>query len=96
MPENIIPLAISWGILTLIVIALAIYKKSLDGHIDEHIHVNASEDAVLKQQMAETHRSEVVERWGKALTAIVVLYGLVIVGMLIYHQWEASSTMGFQ
>lgn len=96
MPANIIPLAISWGILTLVVVALAIYKKSLDGHIDENIHINASEDVTLQRQAVETHRSEVVERWGKGLTAIVVLYGLVIVGVLIYHQWQAASNMGFQ
>lgn len=96
MSANIIPMAISWGILTLVVVALAIYKKSLDGHIDESIHFNNSEDAALRRQAAETHRSEVVERWGKALTAVVVLYGLVIVGILVYHQWQAASTMGFQ
>ncbi len=96
MPANIIPLAISWGILTLVVVALALYKKSLDGHITESIHFNAAEDATVRQQVVETHRSEVLERWGKGLTAVVVLYGLVIVGVLVYHQWNSASTMGFQ
>jgi hypothetical protein len=96
MSANIISMAISWGILTLVVVALAIYKRSLDGHIDEGIHFNTAEEAALRRQAAETHRSEVVERWGKALTAVVVLYGLVILGMLIYQQWNAAATMGFK
>jgi len=90
------PLAISWAVLTLIVIALALYKKRLDGHIDEHIHVSAAEEGVLKQQLAETQRSETVEKWGKALTVVVFLYGLFIVAMLAYHQWVAASNAGFK
>lgn len=96
MPANVMPLAISWAVLTLIVIALAIYKKRLDGHIDEHIHVSTAEEGVIKETVAETHRSELVEKWGKALTVIVFLYGLLIVGMLAYHQWVISSTVGFK
>ncbi|MCW5963132.1 MAG: hypothetical protein KIT83_03760 [Bryobacterales bacterium] len=96
MPSNVLPLAISWAVLTLIVIALAIYKKRLDGHIDEHIHVSVAEEGVLKEQLAETHRSEVVEKWGKALTVVVFLYGLAIVGMLAYHQWVVASNVGFK
>ena len=96
MPTNFMPHAISWTILTLVVIALAIYKKRIDGHIDEHIHVGAAEDAVLKQQVAETQRSAMVEKWGKSLTVVVFLYGLVIMGMLVYHQWMINSTVGFK
>lgn len=96
MPSNVLPLAISWAILTLIVIGLALYKKRLDGHLDERIHVDVAEEGVLKEQLAETQRSELVEKWGKALTVVVFLYGLGIVGMLAYHQWVISSSVGFK
>jgi len=96
MPTNIMPLALSWGALTLIVIGLAFYKKRLDEHIHNHMHVHASDGSSLQGQVAEVHKCEVVERWGKLLTVAVVLYGLAILGILVYHQWQLASTVGFR
>lgn len=96
MPDNIIPMTIPWVILTAIVIALAFYKKSLDSHVDEHLHIDAQEDGMVKEQVAQARRSEVVETWGKILTVVVFLYGLGIVGMIAYHQWQINTTAGFR
>ncbi|MCL4781663.1 MAG: hypothetical protein KJZ70_01385 [Bryobacterales bacterium] len=96
MPDNIIQMAIPWVVLTLITIALAIYKKSLDVHTDESLHIGAGEDQLVKAQMAQSRRSDLAERWGKILTIVVFLYGIVIVGMIAYHQWQVNTTAGFQ
>jgi hypothetical protein len=34
--------------------------------------------------------------WGKILTVVVFLYGLAIVGMIAWHQWQISTTAGFR
>ena len=96
MPENIIQMTIPWVVLTLIVIALAIYKKSLDSHVDESLHIDAEEDKLVKAQVAQSRRSALVERWGKILTVVVFLYGLGIVGMIAYHEWQIGTTAGFR
>lgn len=96
MPDNIIQMAIPWVVLTLITIGLAIYKKSLDSHTDESLHIGAGEDQLVKAQLAQSHRSDLAERWGKILTIVVFLYGIVIVGMIAYHQWQVNTTAGFQ
>ena len=96
MPENIIPITLPWVVLLLIVIGLAFYKKSLDSHADEHLHFNAEEEGEVKAQVAEAKRADTVERWGKILTTVVFLYGLAIVGMIAYHQWQVNSTVGFK
>lgn len=96
MPDNIIPMTIPWVILTIVVIALAFYKKSLDSHVDEHLHIDAQEDRMVQAQVAQAKRSEMVEMWGKILTVVVFLYGLGIVGMIAYHQWQINTTAGFR
>lgn len=96
MPDNIMQLAIPWVVLTLIVIALAIYKKSLDSHVDESLHFGSEEDKLVKAQMVQSRRSDLAERWGKILTIVVFIYGAVIVGMIAYHQWEIGTTAGFR
>lgn len=96
MPDNIIQMTIPWVVLTLIVIALAIYKKSLDSHADESLHIGSEEDKLVKAQLAQSHRSELAERWGKILTIVVFLYGIWIVGLIAYHQWQVSTTVGFR
>jgi hypothetical protein len=96
MPENIIQMTIPWVVLTLIVVVLAIYKKSLDSHVDEGLHIGAEEDKLVKAQVAQTRRSALVEKWGKVLTVVVFLYGLGIVGMIAYHEWQVSTTAGFR
>lgn len=96
MPDNIIPMTIPWAVLTIIVIALAFYKKSLDSHVDEHLHFDEQEDRLVQQQVAQARRSEVVEMWGKILTVVAFLYGLAIVGMIAWHQWQISTTAGFR
>jgi anaerobic C4-dicarboxylate transporter len=96
MPENIIGIAIPWVVLLLIVIALAFYKKSIDAHVDESLHFDAEDDVMVKNQEAQTRRSNTIEVWGKVLTIVVFLYGIGIVGLIALHQWQVSTTAGFR
>ena len=96
MPDNIIPIAVPWVVLTLVVIVLAFYKRSIDSTVDEHFHIEDGGDQAVKQQVAHAKRSTTVEMWGKILTIVVFLYGLGIVGLIAYHQWQISTTAGFR
>lgn len=96
MPENIVQIGAPWVVLLLIVIALGIYKKSLDSHVDEGLHFGSDEDNLVQAQVARSRRSNLVERWGKILTTVVFLYGVVIAGLIAYHQWQVNTTIGFK
>ncbi len=96
MPENIIQIGAPWVVLLLIVIALGIYKKSIDSQIDEGLHFGTGEDKLVQAQAAQSRRSSLVERWGKILTTVVFLYGVVIAGLIAYHQWQINTTIGFK
>jgi hypothetical protein len=74
-----------------IVVALAAYRKMLSTREDDSLHVSEGGSRLVTEQVAHAHRVEVVEKWGKSLTAVVVLTGLVMAGIYFYGVWQAGS-----
>ena len=58
---------------------------------DDRLDVYQSEIGVVSQQAATTQKLEAVDRWGQALTVIVLLYGLAEIAGYIYQNWFAAS-----
>ncbi|HMD99134.1 MAG TPA: hypothetical protein VKM93_17635 [Terriglobia bacterium] len=81
----------TWAILAVVVLCLALYRFTLAGHEDESLHVSAVEAQQVAQQQVVFGKLNRVEFWGKLLTIVVVLYGLVIAGLYLYHSWLQSS-----
>jgi hypothetical protein len=40
------------------------------------------------------HKIEQIDKWGKLLTAVGVVYGLILAGVYFYKTWTASSSIG--
>lgn len=89
---NLMPYAVGWGVLTLVVIVLAVYRKTLAGHEDDAIHFSddAREAAALSQQAALARKLEGIDRWGKLLTVVVVLYALGLLAGFLYNAWNQT------
>jgi len=81
----------TWAILAVVVLGLALYRFSLAGHEDESLHVSAVEARQVVEQQQVFGKLNRVEFWGKLLTIVVVLYGLVIAGAYLYHAWTQSG-----
>ncbi len=79
-----------WVALGLVVIALAVYHKMLVKREYISLHVDA-DSGMVGQQAAATHRIDMVEKWGKALTTVEVLYGLGLATMYLYAVWTLSQ-----
>lgn len=88
------PLAVSWVVLAVIVLSLAIYRWILARKDDETVHISDLEAAMIAQQAAAAGRLERVDRIGKTLTVVVLLYGLVLASIWIYEVWQQSGTVG--
>ena len=80
-----------WSLFAVVVLALAIYRKMLSVREDDSIHVSLGSADLIPQQVANAHRIDVVEKWGKSLTAVVVLTGLVLAGIYFYGVWQAGA-----
>lgn len=92
---NLLPYAIGWAPLAIVVIILVFYRQKLAAHEDDSLHVAGAYSAeITAQQVAVTKKLETVERWGKILTALALLYALALVGVFAYSAWKNTSSYG--
>ena len=87
---NLIPHVAILAVLAVVVGALALYRKSIAANEDDTVHLSGGGEA-LQEQAATAAKLEGIDKWGKILTVILVIYGLVIAGLYIMQMWEASS-----
>lgn len=90
---NFAPYLATWIPLAVFVGALALYRNMLASHEDETIHVLESDAPAAAAQAKLSRKLQIVERWGKLLTIVVILYGLVIAGMYFYLMWQQGSQL---
>jgi hypothetical protein len=82
------PWVVSWVGFTTVVITLAIYRKVVAVKEDDFLHV--SDANLISQQAQVAHRLELIDRWGKILTAVSLLWGFVLLGIFLYQGWQQS------
>lgn len=85
---NMMPLVISWSALALVVLGLAMYRKSVADKEDDVVHVNAA-PSVDQSEIAK--KLEAIDKWGKTLTIIAAVYALVLFGVFLYNGWNQTS-----
>jgi hypothetical protein len=95
MTFNLTPFLISWVVMAVGVLGLVAYRFFLSHHGDPYLHVNPQEMVQIQEQAVVGRRLEAVDKWGKILTGVTVLYGLVIAGLFLYSQWVASHSAAF-
>jgi len=91
--SNLTPYAIAWGVLALIVIFLAVWRRHVASQEDDTLHVTGPE-TVIQQQMTVAQKLELIDKWGKALTVLLAITGLILAVMYGLYLWEASSRAG--
>jgi hypothetical protein len=90
---NLVPYILGWSVLAIVVVALAIYRAAFARHEDDSLHVMAGEAPIIAQQQTLGRKIEHIEAWGKSLTVVLVLYGLVLAAIYLYHAWQVSNTI---
>jgi uncharacterized membrane protein len=81
------------ALLALSVLVLAAWRQVMDLHEDDSIHLKEAEAGMVKNQVDLDQRIRVVDRVGKTLTVIAVLYGLAVASWMIYRQWIESAKL---
>lgn len=89
MNTNLLPYAAFWGLLAIVVISLIIYRKSVSSHEDDSIHLEGNMPA---EQTAVGHKLASIDRWGKTLTIVTVVYGLALAAIYMYQVWNNVPT----
>ncbi|HLY16460.1 MAG TPA: hypothetical protein VKR61_04520 [Bryobacteraceae bacterium] len=89
MNVNLLPYAIFWGVLAIVVLFLIVYRKSVTSHEDDSIHLEGN---VASEQINLGHRVAVIDRWGKTLTLVAVVYGVALAAIYLYQVWNNVPT----
>ena len=87
---NIVPLVSSWALLAVVVLGLVIYRKMIASNEDDTLHV--MDQSAASHQNAVAHKLQTIDKWGKVLTAIAFVYGLVVACVYFYNVWNATPT----
>ncbi|HUE00232.1 MAG TPA: hypothetical protein VMR62_11725 [Bryobacteraceae bacterium] len=89
MNINLLPYAIFWGVLAIVVLFLIVYRKSVSSQEDDSIHLEGN---TAVHQMSLAHKLALIDRWGKTLTIVVALYGIALAAIYLYQIWNTVPT----
>jgi len=79
-----------WILMALGVLILFIYRSTLTSHEDDTLHVEHLVEKTADQQLLAAKVGP-VDRWGKTLTVIAVVYGILIALYWMIIGWGDAS-----
>jgi hypothetical protein len=85
-----VPFVVLWVALALVVIGLIVYRRIVSAGEDDFIHVSDVGGSMASQQVALAQRLEQIDKWGKTLTAVTVVYGLILGAVYVYQSWVSG------
>jgi hypothetical protein len=88
---NYLPILAVWIVLALVVLALFVWRQSVARNEDDSLHVM---HGALAPQTAVAQKLDVIDKWGKILTVITVISGLLIAAAYVYGQFVGRSALG--
>jgi hypothetical protein len=91
MNLNLFPFAVLWAVMAIGVLALIVIRRKIATGEDDTLHVMEGDAAMIPHQQEIAHKLEVIDRWGKSLTALTVVFGLIVGGLWVYQGWVSAS-----
>lgn len=92
MHINFTPWMILWTALALGVLVMAGYRKIVSVREDDTLHLgNPWESA---HQVVISHKLEHIDKWGKLLTVVAAIYGLLLAMAYTYQTWVQAGNGG--
>jgi hypothetical protein len=80
-------------LLAVAVLALFIWRKMVSRNEDDNIHVLHGATAVPEQE-ALSHKLDVIDKWGKIMTVVTVVFGLLLAAAYTYNSFVKASNLG--
>jgi len=85
---NLAPLGYAFIAALCTVGMLAAFRRFIASHNeDDFLHVHDGDAPLIAKQRSVAHRLEVVDRWGKAMTVLAVILGLLFAVLHAYQAW---------
>lgn len=80
-----------WAFITLTVIALALYRKRVTRGEDDTLHVLDGDQRYVAGQAKLATRVEVIDKWGKILTVVAIVYALAVASVYVYNLFSSNE-----
>jgi type VI protein secretion system component VasF len=90
---SLVPYLIVWAVLAAVIVGLLIYRRFLSEAEDDTLHVSDPTGSITSRQVIMAKKLEVIDRWGKILTVIAVLYGVALLVAYLYLGWVQSTQL---
>jgi hypothetical protein len=91
MNTILFPLLVVWIALALGVLTLFLWRQAVARNEDDSLHVM---HGALTQQTSLSQKLDVIDKWGKILTVITVVLGLLLAAGYVYGQFAGRSSLG--
>ncbi|HTS31744.1 MAG TPA: hypothetical protein VMH81_38005 [Bryobacteraceae bacterium] len=89
MHINLIPFVAVWIVLACSVLVLFVRRRLVASHEDDHLHV--LQGGPIAQQFTVANQLDRIDKWGKILTAITAVFGLLVAAAYVYQFFVQSA-----
>jgi hypothetical protein len=91
MNISLFPFSVLWMLLSAVVVGLIAYRAWVAKDEDDTLHVMDAEVGLNVKQAAVAQKLEVIDHWGKTLTVVALVSGMVLGSVYLYQNWAAAS-----
>jgi hypothetical protein len=78
-------------VVALAVIVLLVMRKMVASKEDDNLHVLDGVPTTATQQVTLAHKLDVIDKWGKILTVIALVFGLAIGALYVYSTFNTRG-----
>ena len=86
-------LSVVWVILAISVGTLAVMRRFASREGDSYLHVSDAEVPIIAQQLTMANRLDKIDKLGKTLTVVTLVYGLALLAAFSYMAWQNSLSL---
>jgi uncharacterized membrane-anchored protein len=92
---NLMPFLILLGALAVTLLVLFAWRKTVARNEDDNLHVmDGAAVQQTAQQAAVAQKLELIDKWGKILTLVTIIYGAIVGGLYMYQTFIQNSRVG--
>jgi uncharacterized membrane protein len=88
------PFLALWLLLVAAVIVVAFWRRFVAVHEDDALHLSAAEYGTPAQQVATAQKLDQIDKWGKLLTVIAIVFGVLLGAAYLYKGWVMGPGAG--
>ena len=92
MNISFVPFAVLWVLIAIVVLTLIAYRKVVSLQEEETLHLGNPAEA--NHQAVIARKLDWIDKWGKLLTVVAVVYGVLLAAAYTYRVWLTMRAIG--